>query len=379
MLLLAVLMHACQGPTEPEDSALITLHCEEGCNFKVKVSRLDTSLIVPLDSLMLKTGQTAKFDIPVKEPGFYLITYPESGRRLVVLHPGDNLKGKITAHSGIIFSGGVENDYYQQFVFFLDTLRLKTDSLIAVLDAARYTGNYAEQLKFFDSTLLTFRQQARTKAIQYLQQHPQALSQILVMNALPAQQALFMGLADSSWFYYTDSTLGVYFPDNEHRLMHHNRVQHLRQLARAENQAKKQLQQGSFAPEISLPDFSDRIKSWHSLKGKPVLLYFWAPVDAPSRQTNAKLKQIFEDKSLPSFNVYAIAFDELPDRWKAAVNLDKIWWTNVIDTLGERSPLRRQYLIKRLPVMILLDEQGRIKQRFLSADAFKTYLENQRQ
>jgi peroxiredoxin len=157
--------------------------------------------------------------------------------------------------------------------------------------------------------------------------------------------------------------------------MHHHRVQHLRQLARAEVLAREQLKTGSLAPEIRLPDFSDDLRSWKNLKENPILLYFWAPTDALSRQSNLKLKQLVEHKDTPKFQVYAVAFDPLPDRWKAAVNLDKLWWINVIDTLGDQSPLRRQYRIERLPVMILLDKEGRILQRFISVDAFKEYLE----
>jgi peroxiredoxin len=156
--------------------------------------------------------------------------------------------------------------------------------------------------------------------------------------------------------------------------MHHHRVQRLRRLSRTEAEARTQLKTGSQAPDIKLPDFSDRLKSWHHLKGKPILLYFWAPTDAQSRQSNLKLKQIIDRDDSPEFQVYAVAFDTFPDRWKAAVNLDKLWWTNVIDTLGNQSLLHVKYRIERLPVLILLDKEGRILHRFVSVDALEEYL-----
>lgn len=369
------MVSSCRDTTNRQRTAVILLSCPENCQTKVSLSRLDTNTVVAVDSLMMKPGKTARFRFYIQEPGFYLITYLASNQKILVLHPGDSIRGQFSADGRAIFTGGAENTDYQQFARQLDTSRLKIDNQLLLLESARYTGNYAHELKLFDSAVSILSREVKEEAIRYLQQHPTALSQALVINAVLGQQAIFKGLTDSTWYFYTDSTLGAHFAENPHRLMHHHRVQHLRQLARAEVLAREQLKTGSLAPEIRLPDFSDDLRSWKNLKENPILLYFWAPTDALSRQSNLKLKQLVEHKDTPKFQVYAVAFDPLPDRWKAAVNLDKLWWINVIDTLGDQSPLRRQYRIERLPVMILLDKEGRILQRFISVDAFKEYLE----
>ncbi|MBV2247546.1 MAG: TlpA family protein disulfide reductase [Lentimicrobium sp.] len=373
LLFLAGLAPACDTNRNPETTAVISLSCPEDCRFKVSLSRLDTNSVVPIDSLMMKPGKTARFRLNMQNPGFYLLNF-ETSRKILVLHPGDSIKASLSPEGSAVFTGGAENAEYQHFVLQLDAIKLKIDSLFLSLESAKYTDNYGRELKYFDSTVSGLSEKVKKIAIQYLQQHPTALSQVLIMNAMPGNQAVFKGLADSTWYFYSDSTLGVHFPENPHRLMHHHRVQRLRRLSRTEAEARTQLKTGSQAPDIKLPDFSDRLKSWHHLKGKPILLYFWAPTDAQSRQSNLKLKQIIDRDDSPEFQVYAVAFDTFPDRWKAAVNLDKLWWTNVIDTLGNQSLLHVKYRIERLPVLILLDKEGRILHRFVSVDALEEYL-----
>lgn len=376
ILTAAGLISSCSNKSGSSSSALILLSYPEEYQTKVSLSRLDTNTIVAMDSTVVKPGKTTRLKFHLKEPGFYLLDYLNN-RNILVVKPGDTIFTELTSDGNAAFEGGAENTLYQQFAFTLESARLKTDSLLLSLEKARYTGKYASELRSFDSTITTLNHAIKKEAIDFIQQHPAALSQVLVINATLGKEPVFKGLADSIWYFYTDSALGAHFPENPHRILHHHRVQQLRQLAEIEARARKQLKPGSPAPEISLPDFSNQIRRWNDLPGTPTLLYFWAPTDALSRQANIKLKRLFEKSPHPGFKVFAVAFDPVTERWKAAVNLDKLWWTNVIDTLAEQSPLHRQYSIERLPVLIMLDSEGLILQRFISVEAFEAYLEKE--
>ena len=370
------IISSCRNAVESSSTATLLFDCAENCDTKVILSRLDTSATVVLDSLRLKPGKTGQFRFHPEESGFYLLNWQPNQRRLIVVHPGDSIKVTLFPDGKAVFKGGKENSAYQTFMLQMEITQIKIDSLLQFLEAARYTGDYAGALRTFDSAVPLWIRENRAEAEAYLRKHPDYLSQVLVINALMGQQPLFKGLADSSWYFYTDSTLTSHYENNAHRLMHHNRVQQLRSLAQTEAMARTQLKPGNPAPDIILPDFSDKPLNLLEMKGTPTLLYFWSPQDARSRQANQKLKQLTEKKSDQAYRVYAVAFDPLVERWKAAVNLDKLWWTNVIDTLGEQSPLREKYIIERLPVLVYLDKDNRIVQRFTSVDAFEDYIQN---
>jgi hypothetical protein len=72
--------------------------------------------------------------------------------------------------------------------------------------------------------------------------------------------------------------------------------------------------------------------------------------------------------------VYAVSLDLSTERWKTTITMDKLWWTNVNDTLGFRSAVVEDYLIRKLPVYVLLDHEQRIIDRFISLQALENYL-----
>lgn len=370
------MISSCSNPLDSSSTATLLLDCTENCNTKVVLSRLDTSVTVVLDSLKLKPGKTVQFRFHPEETGFYLLTWKPNQRHLIVVHPGDSIKVTLLPDDKAIFKGGKENSSWQNFTRQMENTQTKIDSLLKSLETVRYTGDYGRALQTFDSAVPTWIRQNKTEAESFLRKHPDYLSQVLVINAMMGQQALFRGMADSSLYFYTDSTLAAHYENNAHRLMHHHRVQKLRQLARIEAMAMTQLKPGNPVPDITLPDFSDKPYPLLKMKGTPTLLYFWAPQDALSRQANQKLKLFTEKKTGKDYRVYAVAFDPLVERWKAAVNLDKLWWTNVIDTLGDQSPLREKFIIERLPVLVYLDKDNRIVQRFTSVDAFEDFIQN---
>ena len=109
--------------------------------------------------------------------------------------------------------------------------------------------------------------------------------------------------------------------------------------------------------------------------GKPyTLLYFWVPSDALSRKSNPELKNLYEKYRSRGLTVYAISLDPSTERWKTAVTMEKLWWTNVNDTLGLRSAVAGDYMINSVPVFVLLDREQRVLDRFISLQALENYL-----
>jgi thioredoxin-related protein len=84
---------------------------------------------------------------------------------------------------------------------------------------------------------------------------------------------------------------------------------------------------------------------------------------------------LYEKYKKYGFTVFAVSFDPFMDRFTNAVNLDKLWWNNVNDTLGTKSPLLSEYQISGFPAFVLIDGKGKIIERFLSDKALSIWLE----
>lgn len=137
-----------------------------------------------------------------------------------------------------------------------------------------------------------------------------------------------------------------HFADNPHVIANHRRIKSLRISLKTERDARKSMQIGQISPELNLPGLHGKPVSLRSLKHKYTLVYFWSPIDAPSRKANLELKNIYEQYKNHDVEVYAVSFDQYAERWKAAINLDKLWWTNVNDTLMLNSPVAQAWNIQ---------------------------------
>lgn len=113
------------------------------------------------------------------------------------------------------------------------------------------------------------------------------------------------------------------------------------------------------APDIKLQKTDNTPVSLSQLKGKVTLLYLWATWSGPARENHEDLNNLYQKYKNTNFDVYSVAFDKNPERWKAAITEDKLSWQNqVIDVRGTDSELLAKYHVDYLPALFILDEKG---------------------
>lgn len=112
---------------------------------------------------------------------------------------------------------------------------------------------------------------------------------------------------------------------------------------------------GTEAPLFIMNDIEGNQISLESLRGKYVLLDFWASWCGPCRDENPRIVSVYEKFKRSKFEILGISIDQNKNKWKEAVEQDKLVWTQVID---ENSIANQQYGIISIPSNILLDPQG---------------------
>ena len=111
------------------------------------------------------------------------------------------------------------------------------------------------------------------------------------------------------------------------------------------------------------------------LKGKYVLLSFWASYDAPSRMHNATLSQACRTASPDNVEMVSVSFDEYQSIFKETIRKDQIVTPSCfVETEGRSSELFNKYRLDGGFANYLLDENGVIVAKNISAQELSTYL-----
>jgi thiol-disulfide isomerase/thioredoxin len=127
--------------------------------------------------------------------------------------------------------------------------------------------------------------------------------------------------------------------------------------------AKVTIKTGIPAPDIQLADPNGKKIALSSLKGKVVLLDFWASWCGPCRKANPSVVAAYNRYKDKGFTVYSVSLDEDKGKWLDAIQKDGLTWENhVSDLKGWKSSAAQLYDVHGIPHQILIDKKGNIVQ-----------------
>lgn len=132
----------------------------------------------------------------------------------------------------------------------------------------------------------------------------------------------------------------------------------------ASNSSQFTVNIGQPAPEIALPNPDGEIMKLSDLKGKVVLLDFWASWCGPCRRANPHVVSIYNKYKDDGFTVFSVSLDRNGQKqsWINAIEQDQLSWeSHVSDLKYWQSEPAQRYGVTAIPATFLLDRDGVIR------------------
>jgi peroxiredoxin len=308
----------------------------------------------------------------------------------------------------LILMDGIKNEINNNYKPFVD----KASQLLAARDSMVFNGtfdkksnkanwcnqvaalvndNYAKTQKdkaAFEQSVATANQQGRNIYTQsqniisgIVQQYQTLYNQESEKDSKALQELILKNKDDIAVLMFLDN-----FPREKNMALHNEVVKALyakypnHQLVKEryaiETSPATATSVGAIAPDLAFPDPDGNIRKLSDLRGKIVLLDFWASWCRPCRGENPHVVAMYQKYHDKGFEVFSVSLDRDKESWKRAIAADGLVWSNHVSDLKYwSSEAARIYGVSSIPSTFLLDQDGRILAKNLRGESLTKALQ----
>lgn len=279
-----------------------------------------------------------------------------------------DITGTIADASGLATDINVEGDRWTaDFAVFIRTVTEMNDSMAVAKSTASGGGTPQAQIaakKEFDA----IRDRYNTFVKQTIRDHKSDPVGLMALEHLDlsAERLLAQQVVDS-----TRTLMG-------HSVAFRNLSNRVKSQPKARTSSRRNdlIKPGMAMPDIALNDPSGKERALSDLRGKVVLVDFWASWCGPCRRENPNVVRAWNDYKDEGFEVFSVSLDKDVKKWERAIAQDGLAWPNHISDLrGWNSVATSLYGISSIPHAILIDRDGTVVATHLRGAQLESELE----
>ena len=351
------LLVACAGEESTGGDHTISGKIENGNGAQLVLEHLTPQKVYTVDTAVIEEDGQYAFDHVVEEIGFFRIRKDDRSFITLIIQPGEKVVLNTKMELGMnpyTLEGSPESENLKSVNKMLNTFYTKRDSLSQIFQANQDNRDLLMQLQNEYSVL----EENKTRYMRdFVRMQPGSFACLAAAEQLDPDQ-------DLDLFNLIDEELGKNYPNSSYYTEFHKVV---------ENMSKLSI--GSQAPDIILPNPEGEMVALSSLRGKVVLVDFWASWCKPCRMENPNVVRAYEKFNDRGFEIFGVSLDQERGAWLQAIESDGLRWTQVSDLKFWNSAVVKLYDIKGIPFALLLDQEGKIIAKNLRGPALHDKLD----
>lgn len=314
---------------------------------------------IPVDSATINENGEFRFSGHADNISFYRLRIAQNNFINIVLDNDEDL----------IITGDAKNLYYTYEVQgseesntmfelnkFLRTFAMSIDSLRNTLDSYGGQLNFDSAKASINNAYVDLMDSKINFVKNFIDSHGNSFSLLVAVEILNPKE-------DIAYFVKVDKDLMQAHPNSDYAKSFHEKIKQMTRLAI-----------GTEAPQLLLNDPNGQTVSLSSLRGKIVLIDFWASWCRPCRFENPNVVKIYNDFREKGFEIYGVSLDRQQQAWVNAIQQDGLEWIHVSDLGFWNSAAVKLYDINSIPQTYLIDRQGIIIAKGLRSPALRAKL-----
>ena len=326
------------------------------------IGYISGSQMIMADTVTFEPNSSIRIDIDLAKPTLYIIAFPELDKRAVhlMLEPRDKINLELQYADSLntlditTAKGSRNAQVYQQFNSILHRHEKEFHTINKEYTNPKTSENRKRELS------LLYQQKQTSQNIdvrKLIESNPDVLISAFLVTYFDNDMATYIDLFEA-----VEKALTPKYADNQF-------VQYI------SSKVKSSLVPGREAPEIAMKDPDGKIRKLSDLRGKIVMIDFWASWCRPCRMENPNVVRLYHRYHDKGFEIYSVSLDKQRDQWLLAIDQDNLVWPNhVSDLNGWTSSGGAAYGITSVPSTVLVDRQGRIIARNLRGQELENKL-----
>ena len=331
-----------------------------------------------LDSTIVEASGKFSFKTRVPEMGFYLLKFGNDRSRVITLLTDSTEELNITGDLNQLLKtykveGSEGSAKVADITAFSVGQSMRIDSLSQIFQRAQGGPEFNTVKTQLDMEFQKMVESARKYTVEFIQNNPQSMACIIALYQRIGRTMVFdqSSEQDLPYFEKVSTTLNGVYPQSKHVQTLQLRVENMKaQIAqeKAQQEMEAKLAPGSAAPDITLNNPNGKPVSLASLRGKVVLIGFWASWCRPCRAENPNVVKVYNKYKNKGFEIYAVSLDRTKAAWEKAIQDDNLTWIHVSDLAFWSSPILKVYGVNSIPATVLIDQEGNIIARNLRGE-----------